>query len=421
MAHPIELDKPSTAPLDVGSSEDDDLHLVEEFSDAHTGNVLRDAQGNVAYPAFVPPEVDSPSLRVAPRTSKSDAGIQRESEKAPVPDDSPKKSKSAPEEAPEPHSGSKRPSVQDARRFVTDLPRRGGRKASLFPSIKRAGTNVSQLNREVWNRQTDDSWSVSSYSDEEAADVPASRMSSGPRRQQSDEKYRHFNVSNEQYRTHGKVSRRDGRLNITVNDTSNTGYLAKALGSAVKKVMPTTAKKARDERTQTERPTPSRLSSATTATSEKSLVPRLNIVVMVIGSRGDIQPFLKIGQVLKEYGHRVRIATHPAFREFVEKDCELEFFSVGGDPAELMAFMVKNPGMIPTLETVKAGDIGKRRAAMAEMFEGFWRACINATDNEKDTRNLRMMGEKAPFVADAIIANPPSFAHVHCAEALGSK
>jgi len=24
-----------------------------------------------------------------------------------------------------------------------------------------------------------------------------------------------------------------------------------------------------------------------------------------------------------------------------------------------------------------------------------------------------------PFVADAIIANPPSFAHVHCAQALG--
>jgi UDP:flavonoid glycosyltransferase YjiC (YdhE family) len=30
-----------------------------------------------------------------------------------------------------------------------------------------------------------------------------------------------------------------------------------------------------------------------------------------------------------------------------------------------------------------------------------------------------MMGEKDPFVADVIIANPPSFAHIHCAEALG--
>ena len=58
-------------------------------------------------------------------------------------------------------------------------------------------------------------------------------------------------------------------------------------------------------------------------------------------------------------------------------------------------------------------------AAMAEMFEGFWRACTCATDDVHDTVNLKMMGTKLPFVADAIIANPPSFAHVHCAEALG--
>jgi UDP:flavonoid glycosyltransferase YjiC (YdhE family) len=76
-------------------------------------------------------------------------------------------------------------------------------------------------------------------------------------------------------------------------------------------------------------------------------------------------------------------------------------------------------GMIPKMETLKAGEIGRRREQMSEMFEGFWRACINATDDEHDVHNLKMMGEKSPFVADAIIANPPSFAHVHCAERLG--
>jgi len=30
-----------------------------------------------------------------------------------------------------------------------------------------------------------------------------------------------------------------------------------------------------------------------------------------------------------------------------------------------------------------------------------------------------MMGDKHPFVADFIIANPPCIAHVHCAERLG--
>jgi hypothetical protein len=73
--------------------------------------------------------------------------------------------------------------------------------------------------------------------------------------------------------------------------------------------------------------------------------------------------------------------------------------------------MVKNPGLIPKMETVKAGEIGRRRDSMDEMFQEFWRACIKATDDEKDVANLKMMGAKYPFVADAIIANPPSFAH----------
>ncbi|KKF93081.1 UDP-sugar-dependent glycosyltransferase 52 [Ceratocystis platani] len=142
---------------------------------------------------------------------------------------------------------------------------------------------------------------------------------------------------------------------------------------------------------------------------------------MVIGSRGDVQPFLRIGQVLqKRHGHRVRIATHPDFRQITEDEYGLEHFSVGGDPAQLMAFMVKNPGMIPTLESVKAGEIGRKRASMEEMFEGFWRACVCATDDPKYAFNSKVMaaGDDMPFVADAIIANPPSYAHVHCAEAL---
>jgi len=64
--------------------------------------------------------------------------------------------------------------------------------------------------------------------------------------------------------------------------------------------------------------------------------PAMNIVVQVIGSRGDIQPFIALGKELQKYGHRIRIATHPTFKEFVE-DVGLEFFSIGGDPAELMS------------------------------------------------------------------------------------
>lgn len=85
-------------------------------------------------------------------------------------------------------------------------------------------------------------------------------------------------------------------------------------------------------------------------TSLATVPPKLNIVVMVIGSRGDIQPFVAVAKVLREnWGHRVRLATHPAFKEFVEEH-GIEFFDVGGDPAELMAFMVKNPVSFPSSE-----------------------------------------------------------------------
>jgi Glycosyltransferase family 28 N-terminal domain len=64
--------------------------------------------------------------------------------------------------------------------------------------------------------------------------------------------------------------------------------------------------------------------------------PPLNICIQIIGSRGDIQPFIALGKALLKYGHHVRVATHPTFRQFV-KENGLDFFSIGGDPAELMS------------------------------------------------------------------------------------
>jgi hypothetical protein len=148
--------------------------------------------------------------------------------------------------------------------------------------------------------------------------------------------------------------------------------------------------------------------------TQKSTI-RLNVVIHVVGSRGDVQPFVRLGQELKRHGHRVRLATHEIFRDFV-KNNGLEFFNIGGDPAELMSFMVKNPKLIPKMETLMRGSIGRRRKEIRTMIGGCWRSCIEAGEGD-------MMSDdaiRAPaFVADAIIANPPSFAHIHCAEKLG--
>lgn len=133
---------------------------------------------------------------------------------------------------------------------------------------------------------------------------------------------------------------------------------------------------------------------------------QLNIVIQVVGSRGDVQPFIALGNELQHYGHRVRLATHGVFERFV-LESGLEFYSIGGDPSELMAYMVKNPGLIPQMKSLRSGEIQRKRSMVAEMLRGCWESCVNDDPVSK-----------APFVADAIIANPPSFAHIHCAQAL---
>ncbi|KAJ5593138.1 hypothetical protein N7537_010042 [Penicillium hordei] len=132
---------------------------------------------------------------------------------------------------------------------------------------------------------------------------------------------------------------------------------------------------------------------------------QLNIVIQVVGSRGDVQPFIALGNELQLYGHRVRLATHPVFESFVLQS-GLEFYPIGSDPSEIMAYMVKNPGLIPQMKSLRSGEIQRRRAIVAEMLQGCWDSCISDDPVSQ-----------APFVADAIIANPPSFAHIHCVQA----
>ncbi|KAG8898178.1 hypothetical protein FRC00_003165 [Tulasnella sp. 408] len=94
--------------------------------------------------------------------------------------------------------------------------------------------------------------------------------------------------------------------------------------------------------------------------------PPMSIVIMIVGSRGDVQPYIALGNRLKEHGHRVRIATHETFRKMV-KDAGLEFQSIGGDPAELMSYMVRNPGLLPGTESLLNGDIPKKRKMLTEV------------------------------------------------------
>ncbi|KAG8868418.1 hypothetical protein FRC20_003433 [Serendipita sp. 405] len=188
--------------------------------------------------------------------------------------------------------------------------------------------------------------------------------------------------------SHAKVTQ-DGRLNIRMNIKKNLPDLPSNYANPIREFAVDPA-----------------LSRPVTGPREGGLVPKLSIVIMIVGSRGDVQPFLALGQELLRQGHRVRIATHGTFREFV-KDSGLEFYNIGGDPHDLMSYMVRNPGLIPGWTSLTNGDIRRKQKMLAEILDGCWDAC-----SQPDVDNK-------PFVADAIISNPPAFAHVHCAEALG--
>ena len=218
----------------------------------------------------------------------------------------------------------------------------------------------------------------------------------------------------------------DGRVNINIAH-SHRG-LSSLLGPAIHQQLD-----APDQRKPSVPDGNDGLPSSLTGPTGNLPPPPMNIVIHIVGSRGDVQPFVALGQTLKNYGHRVRLATHPTFKTFVEEN-GLEFFSIGGDPAELMAFMVKNPGLMPGFETLRSGDVGKRRKGIYEILNGCWRSCIEPGDGMNDApRDDSSDGSAStdgsiptlvddnarPFIADVIIANPPSFAHIHIAEKLG--
>ena len=77
-------------------------------------------------------------------------------------------------------------------------------------------------------------------------------------------------------------------------------------------------------------------------------IPKMRILLMSVGTFGDVQPFATLGQKLLSDGHRVRLATHQCFRTYVQS-MGLEFYPLAGDPHLLSDFMVKTNGfLIPT-------------------------------------------------------------------------
>jgi hypothetical protein len=67
-----------------------------------------------------------------------------------------------------------------------------------------------------------------------------------------------------------------------------------------------------------------------------------------------------------------------------------------------------DPGLLPGWESLTNGDIKSKQQMTKAYLNGFYRSTFYPDP---------VSGEQ--FAADAIISNPPAFAHIHVAEALG--
>jgi Glycosyltransferase family 28 N-terminal domain len=62
--------------------------------------------------------------------------------------------------------------------------------------------------------------------------------------------------------------------------------------------------------------------------------PRMHILMLTIGSRGDVQPFISLCMGFKKHGHTCTIATHYEYKDWIE-GFGIGFRELKGNPAEL--------------------------------------------------------------------------------------
>jgi sterol 3beta-glucosyltransferase len=128
----------------------------------------------------------------------------------------------------------------------------------------------------------------------------------------------------------------------------------------------------------------------------------MRILLLTIGTRGDVQPFIALGQRLKQNGHDVALCTSSSFSSFVERQ-GLEYRYLNNDFVELAQGETGRRAMEES-----GGLVGRLRwmAEAARLFKPIFR------------KTLREEWEVAQD-AEVIIHNPQSVGGFHIAEALG--
>ncbi|EER19073.1 hypothetical protein Pmar_PMAR002104 [Perkinsus marinus ATCC 50983] len=158
---------------------------------------------------------------------------------------------------------------------------------------------------------------------------------------------------------------------------------------------------------------------------EGNNIPRMNITLIDVGSRGDVEPYIAISKELNAMGHHCRICTHDKFRDMVERK-GIEFFPMALDapghwqPEDFMRHAAESPSWSPKflftprdMWYILLHTPGMMESLREIFFPPGWQTDkVGAWAAVKSNREER-------WVTHAMIANPPSYIHVHLAERLG--
>ena len=101
----------------------------------------------------------------------------------------------------------------------------------------------------------------------------------------------------------------------------------------------------------------------------------MHITILTIGSRGDVQPFIALGQGLQRAGHKVKLATHTNYESLIS-NYGLDFFALEGD---FQAHLLRESGQ----KMLDAGNPFTSMHHYAQMLEPMidralidsWNAC----------------------------------------------
>ncbi|MDN5933772.1 MAG: glycosyltransferase, partial [Pseudonocardia sp.] len=113
----------------------------------------------------------------------------------------------------------------------------------------------------------------------------------------------------------------------------------------------------------------------------------MTVLVIALGTHGDVAPYTGLGKRIQQAGHHVAVATQAPFAELVT-GCGLEFRELPGDPQAIMSSpegrRTQRPGPLAMVRI-----LGLIKAAVREMGEGV----LDVTRQGADVVLLSMAAE----------------------------